>query len=200
MGCFSMPDDAASSSDTETLMSLSEYRPRGFTPGRPAAIQALWYFVSLVVFESGWLPCSGFKRWLLRCFGASLGHGAVIKPHVRIKYPWRLRLGNHCWIGEDAWIDNLADVEIGNDVCLSQGVYLCTGSHDHRQPAFDLITRPIVIEDQVWVAARALVLPGVRIGRGAVIAAGTVVTDDVAPAAIMGGCPASVIGDRNPAL
>jgi putative colanic acid biosynthesis acetyltransferase WcaF len=193
-------NDAAAEFGTQTQMSLANYRPHGFSPGRPAAALALWYVVNLLVFESGWFPWYGLKRWLLRQFGASLGHGAVIKPHVRIKYPWRLRLGNHCWIGEDVWIDNLAEVEIGSDVCLSQGVYLCTGSHDHRRPTFDLITRPIVIEDQVWVAARALILPGVRIGRGAVIAAGSVVTQDVAPAVVIGGCPGRVIGDRNSAV
>ena len=178
------------------LVSLAEYRDTGYRPGSPGFIRALWYFVSLTVFESGWFPVYGMKRWLLRCFGAAVGRRVVIKPHVRIKYPWNLRIGNDCWIGEEAWIDNLDDIHIADDVCLSQGVYLCTGSHDHRRISFDLIVKPIVIEAEAWVATRAIVLPGVTIGRGAVVAAGSIVTNDVPPGLMVGGAPARVIGER----
>lgn len=152
--------------------------------------------ISLIVFQSGWFPFYGVKRWLLRVFGASVGRGVVLKPHVRIKFPWCCQLGNDCWIGEDVWIDNLANVQIANDVCLSQGAYLCTGSHDHRSTTFDLIVKPIVIEEQAWVAARSVVLQGVTIGQGAVVAAGSVVTGDVESGMIVGGSPCRVIGER----
>ena len=120
----------------------------------------------------------------------------MIKPHVRIKYPWRLRIGDHCWIGQDAWIDNLADVAIGNHVCISQQAYLCTGSHDHRRPTFDLITGPITLHDGAWVGARATILQNVTIGAAAIVAAGSLVHQDVEPHAIIAGNPPRKIGQR----
>lgn len=183
--------------ETEPVwMSLASYRS-GYDAGRPAVVRVLWYLVSLLVFEPGWCPVSAPKRLLLRLFGATIGRNVVIKPHVRIKFPWRLSVGDHSWIGEEAWIDNLAQVTIGRDVCISQGVYLCTGSHDPRRTTFDLIVQPIVVEDQAWLAARSVVLPGVTIGRGAVIAAGSTVPRDVAAGIVAGGCPAKPLKPRS---
>jgi putative colanic acid biosynthesis acetyltransferase WcaF len=180
--------------------SLRAYSPpKDYSPGRSVLVRALWYVLSLAVFQSGWFPIYGIKRWLLRRFGASVGTGVVIKPHVRIKFPWRLCVGDQCWIGENVWIDNLAPVHLASDVCLSQGAYLCTGSHDHRRVTFDLIVKPIVIESAAWIGARAVVLPGVTVRRGAVVAAGSVVTKDVPSGVIVGGSPCRVIGDRDPA-
>lgn len=177
-------------------VSLAAFRNSGYTPGRSRPIRALWYVISLVVFESGWFPFYGIKRSLLNLFGAKVGTGVVIKPHVRIKFPWNLQIGNQSWIGEDVWIDNLASVTVGPDVCLSQAAYLCTGSHDHQRVTFDLIVKPIVIEAAAWIAARAVILPGVTVGEGAVVAAGSVVTRDVPSGFIVGGSPARVIGER----
>jgi putative colanic acid biosynthesis acetyltransferase WcaF len=192
-----MTDPASTIGETQNQwVSLGAFRIGDYTPGRSAVIRGLWYVVSLIVFQSGWFPFYGVKRWLLRAFGATIGRAVVIKPHVRIKFPWRCQIGNDCWIGEDVWIDNLATVRIANDVCLSQGVYLCTGSHDHQSVSFDLIVKPIVIEEQAWIAARSVVLQAVTIGRGAVVAAGSVVTGDVPAALIVGGSPCRVIGER----
>jgi putative colanic acid biosynthesis acetyltransferase WcaF len=142
------------------------------------------------------VPSSGFRRWLLRLFGARIGIGVVIKPGARVKYPWLLRLGNHCWIGEDCWIDNLAPVHIGSNVCVSQGAYLCTGSHDWSDPVFGLITRPISVRDGAWICARAFVGPGVEVGEGAVVAAGAVATKNIPPYAVYAGNPAVQTGER----
>jgi putative colanic acid biosynthesis acetyltransferase WcaF len=160
----------------ETPMDLSRYRVTGYSPGRSRLVQVLWYLCSAAVFQSPWFPCSALKVWLLRLFGASVGRGVVIKPCVRIKFPWRLQVGDFVWIGESVWIDNLAVVTIGSNVCLSQGVYLCTGSHDYRSPTFDLITREIQISDRVWVCAMAVVLPGTQIGSDCLLAAHSTVT------------------------
>ena len=195
-----MTEQGALEPISKKWVSLREYRPNGYTPGRSVLVRGLWYVVSLLIFESGWFPAYGLKRRILRLFGASVGRGVIIKPHVRIKYPWLLKIGNDCWIGEEAWIDNLATVDVSNDVCLSQGVYLCTGGHDFRRVTFDLIVKPIVIGAEVWIATRAVILPNVTIGRGAVVAAGAVVSRDVPPGVIVGGCPASIIGDREKAL
>lgn len=162
-------------------MDLSQYRVTGYSPGRSRLVQVLWYLCSALVFQSPWFPFSALKVWLLRLFGASVGRGVVIKPCVRIKFPWRLQIGDFVWIGESVWIDNLATVKIGSHVCISQGAYLCTGSHDHRSITFDLITQSISISDRVWICAMVVVLPGTQVGSGSLIAAGTVIRGTVPP-------------------
>ena len=125
---------------------------------------------------------------LLRLFGARIGPGAVIKPGVKVKLPWRLVVGAYAWIGEDVWIDNLAEVCIGANASVSQGAYLCTGNHDWSSPTFDLRIAPIAIGDGAWVAARGVVGPGVTLGRNAILALGTVATVDIAEATILAAC------------
>jgi len=175
---------------------LGSFDNAGYRPGRGLATRCLWYLVSLLAFESGWLPLSKPKRWLLRLFGAAVGSGVVIKPHVRIKYPWRLRVGDHCWIGQAVWIDNIEDVVLGDHVCLSQQVYLCTGSHDYRKRTFDLSARPIRIEDGVWLGARCLLLGGTTAGANSIVTAGSVVARDVPAGTIVRGNPATVLRER----
>jgi putative colanic acid biosynthesis acetyltransferase WcaF len=181
-------------------VNLAEFDNRWYAPGRGRIVRSLWYLISLIAFESGWFPFMRPKRSLLRLFGARIGRGLVIKPRVWIKYPWRLVVGDHCWIGQGAWIENLADVRIGNHVCVSQQVYVCTGSHDYRTRTFDLIARPVEVGDGAWLGARALVLGGVTIRANAVVAAGSVVTKEVPAAAIVAGQPARVIAQRRECL
>ncbi len=153
---------------------LDLYDNRDYQPGRGSVVRTIWYYVSLILYESGWLPVLGLKIRILRLFGAQIGTGVVIKPHVRIKYPWRLTVGDHSWIGQDVWIDNLDDVTLGSHSVLSQGAYLCCGSHDHRSPTFELRTGPIVVGRGAWVCARAVVLAGAVVGEGEVVPAGSV--------------------------
>jgi len=127
---------------------------------------------------------------LLRMFGAKVGKGCMLKPSINIKFPWNIEIGDYCWIGENAWLDSLGKIYIGNNVCISQGAYVCTGNHDWNDPAFGLIVRPVVLEDGVWVGARSVILPGVTVGTSAVIGAGSVVTTDAKPNRIYAGNPA----------
>lgn len=191
-----MSDDAPP--PTEAWIDLSTYTPGDYRPGRGRLAQVVWYFLSVALFESGWFPFSRVKLAILRAFGARIGRNVTLKPNVRIKYPWRLVVGDHVWIGQECWIDNLVEVRIGSHVCVSQRVYLCTGGHDHRARGFDLKCGEIVIEEGAWVAASALVLGGVTVGANALVAAGSAVTRDVPPAKIAGGCPAKVLADREP--
>ncbi len=177
---------------------LSIYDNSDYDAGRGLLVRTLWYYVSLLLFESGWMPASGFKCQVLRVFGARIGEGVVIKPNVRVKFPWRLTIGDHCWIGQEAWIDNMANVHIGSHACISQAVYLCTGSHDYRQESFDLITKPIAIGDGAWIGARATVLPGVTVGANGLVAGGSIVTKDVESATVVAGNPARQIAVREP--
>jgi putative colanic acid biosynthesis acetyltransferase WcaF len=130
------------------------------------------------------------KAALLRLFGGRVGRGVVIKPRVNIKYPWFLEVGDAAWLGEGAWIDNLTEVKVGNNVCISQGAYVLTGNHDYKREAFDLILKPVVIEDGVWVGARAVVCPGVTLGTHSVVTVGSVITKDTDPFMIYSGNPA----------
>ena len=128
-----------------TRVDLGRYDNAGYRPGRSLPWRVAWYVVNAIVFDSWLCPCSGVKRFLLRSFGATVGTGVIIKPRVNIKYPWRLRIGDHVWIGEGAWIDNLDDVDIESHVCISQGGYLLTGNHDYTDPRFRLRTAGIKV-------------------------------------------------------
>lgn len=175
---------------------LDQFDNRWYRPGRSSLVCAAWFFLGLPVLRSPWIPSSSVRRWILRVFGASVGQGVVIKPGVRVKYPWRLEIGDHAWIGEDAWIDNLEQITIGAHACVSQGVYLCTGNHDWADPAFGLIVKPIVIEPCAWVGARSTVCPGVRVGEGAIVTAGAVAMRAVPAYEIHGGNPAAFVRQR----
>lgn len=174
---------------------LGTYTPGSFARGRPALVEALWILVQ-ALFVSSWIPGSWHRRALLKLFGADIAAGVVFKPGVRIKFPWRLTIGANSWIGEDAWIDNLADVRIGANCCISQGAYLCTGSHDWSARGFDLITRPITLEPGVWIAARASVGPGVTAGRGAVLGMASAAARDLDPWTVYAGVPAMAVRQR----
>ena len=149
-------------------MRLNAFDNAGFDRGAARWKEALWLGVSGLLVAS-WLPGSSWRVAVLRFFGTRLGQGVVVKPGVRVKFPWRLTVGDYCWLGEDVWIDNLAPVTLGRHVCLSQGAYLCTGSHDWAKTAFDLIVKPIVIGDHAWLCAFSRVAPGTVVEEGAVL-------------------------------
>ena len=159
---------------------LAGFTGAGYDKGRSKVVQALWFATLHLVFYKWWCPASLRVR-LLRLFGARVGHGVLIRHRVRVLWPWKLTIGDNCWIGEDVWLLNLEPIEIENDVCLSQGAFLCTGSHDRHSPTFEYDNRPITVRSGAWVAARALVLGGVTVAEGATVAAAAVVGRDVPP-------------------
>lgn len=165
--------------------------------GAGKAKQLLWYAVNLLVFKKGWLISSSLKCSILRGFGAQVGSGVVIKPCINIKYPWKLVIGNHSWIGEQVWIDNLDKVVIGNHVCISQGAFLLTGNHNYKKISFDLMTRPIHLEDGAWVGAMTIVCPGVVCKTHSILSVGSVATSELEPYGIYKGNPAIKVGERN---
>jgi putative colanic acid biosynthesis acetyltransferase WcaF len=179
-----------------SAVDLASFANAWYNPGKPAWVRALWFFVGAPVVSSRLLPLSSVRVWLLRLFGASLGQGLVIKPGVRIKHPWMLTAGDRCWLGEDCWIDNLAPVTLGRNVCISQGAYLCTGNHDWSDPAFGLIVKSIALADGAWAGARSVLCPGARLGEGAIAAAGSVVSGSVPPWEIHAGNPAVFVRRR----
>lgn len=156
----------------------------------------MWYFVNALVFLSPFVPFYGLKRMALRLFGARVGHGVIIKPRVNIKYPWRVTIGDNVWIGEGAWLDSLGDIRIGANCCVSQGAYFCTGNHDWSSTSFDLIIKPIVLEEGCWIGCRATLLGGATLGSHAVVSAGSVFSGEAEAYTIYRGNPAEPISQR----
>lgn len=175
---------------------LDQYSPSNYTPGASFFKQLLWFYLGDFLVQTPLLPFSNLKAILLRSFGATVGQGVRIKPHVKIKFPWRLTLGDHTWLGEGLWIDNLAPVVIEDQVCLSQGTYLCTGNHDWSTATFDLRLAPIHIKRSSWIAAKAIIGPGVTVGEGAVLTIGSVTAQSLAPWTIYSGNPARAVKPR----
>ncbi|GFE84238.1 colanic acid biosynthesis acetyltransferase WcaF [Steroidobacter agaridevorans] len=184
-------------SEEGPLTRLDDYDRRGYSPQASIARRVAWYVVHALLFDSWLLPVSAPKVWLLRAFGARMGRRIVIKPRVRIKYPWLLSVGDFAWIGEGSWIDNLAKVTIGAHACVSQDAYLLTGNHDYRDLRFGLITAPIQLEDGAWVGARAIVCPGVTLKRMSVLTAGSILTATTEEYGIYRGNPAALVKRRS---
>lgn len=158
--------------------------------------QVLWYFVNVVFFINPLNPSVKIKIWLLRSFGAVIGKNVLIKPSVNIKYPWKLAVGNYSWIGENVWIDNLANVQIGNNVCISQGAMLLTGNHNYTKKSFDLIVKEISVEDGVWIGAKAVVCPGVVCRSHSVLGVLSVANRNLEPFTVYLGNPAVSVRER----
>jgi putative colanic acid biosynthesis acetyltransferase WcaF len=157
---------------------LAGFTAAGYDRGRSRAAQVTWFAVQHLVFYRWWCPAR-LRPTLLRLFGASVGERVLIRHRVRVMWPWKLTVGDDVWIGEDAWLLDLEPIRIEDDVCVSQGVLLCTGSHDRRSPTMEYDNGPITLRAGSWVAARATVLRGVTVGRGAVVGATALVTQDV---------------------
>ncbi|NBU31663.1 MAG: putative colanic acid biosynthesis acetyltransferase [Actinobacteria bacterium] len=152
------------------MRDLSKFDAAGYDRGRNKVWQALWFGFSFLIFQKFWFP-NRFRASALRLFGARVGENVFIRHDVRIMWPWKIHIGDNCWLGEGARIINIVEVTIGDDVCISQEAMLCSGSHDHAKIDFPYRNRPITIGNGSWIAARATVLPGAEIGENCVISA-----------------------------
>jgi putative colanic acid biosynthesis acetyltransferase WcaF len=175
---------------------LSRFSTGGFDRGASAVKELLWLMVSLILFRLCPFKLSALKCLVLKLFGGRIGRGVVIKPAVKITFPWKLNLGDHVWLGEECWLLNLAPITIKAHACISQRAFLCTGNHDFKSPAFDLITKPIEVDQGAWIGANAFVGPGVTVGTHAVLTAGSVATRDLQPYGIYQGNPAVFVHQR----
>ena len=158
--------------------------------------KTIWYFVNCIFFKNAFNISSGLKVALLRAFGAKIGQGVVLKPAINVKYPWLLEIGNHVWIGENVWIDNLDRVTIGDHVCISQGAMLLCGNHNFKKPTFDLITKPITLEDGCWIGAQTVVCLGVIVKSHAVLSVGSIASRDLEAYGIYRGNPSVKVAER----
>ena len=178
-----------------TGVDLSKFNNTWYKPGRGAIVRFLWMCTS-AMWVNSWWPFSGCKKFCLRMFGAKIGSGVVIKPHVNIKYPWKLKVGDNVWIGEYVWIDNLGEVIVEDNVCLSQGAFLLCGNHDYKKESFDLIVGNITLRSGSWVGAKSVVGPGVTLNSHAVLSAGSVASADLDAFFIYRGNPAEKVRAR----
>jgi len=177
-------------------MDLSTFNNAWYKPGKNVFVRTLWYFTNVIFLLNPWCPGSTIKVFVLKIFGAKIGKGVVIKPSVNIKYPWRLKIGNYVWIGEKVWIDNLANVMIGNNVSISQGAMLLCGNHNYKKKSFDLIIGDITIEEGVWIGAKSTVTAGVTCKSHAILSVNSVASKDLNAYTIYRGNPAVETGKR----
>ncbi|MCX6966291.1 MAG: WcaF family extracellular polysaccharide biosynthesis acetyltransferase [Verrucomicrobia bacterium] len=171
-------------------MELKGYEIPHFDRGASRVKELLWFLVRFVFFANA-LPWPSFLRVaLLRFFGATVGQRVVVRSHVNITFPWRLRVGDDVWLGDEVLILSLASVVIESSVCISPRAFLCTGSHRFHSPGFDLVTKPITVHRGSWIAAQAFIAPGIEIGPDSMVCAGSVVLQNVPPGAVVRGNPA----------
>lgn len=178
-------------------VNLETFSTYNFNKGANKLKIVIWYFVNALFVRASWNPFMGIKVFFLKLFGAKIGKGLVIKNNVNIKFPWKLTLGNDVWLGENVWIDNLDEVIIGNNVCISQGALLLTGNHDYTLSTFDYRNAPIIIEDGAWIGAKTVVCPGIKVKSHAILTVGSTATKNMEAYGIYQGNPALKIRTRN---
>ncbi|WP_299618797.1 putative colanic acid biosynthesis acetyltransferase [uncultured Tenacibaculum sp.] len=170
--------------------------PKNFRGRNPFIVQ-LWWIVQSVLFRTSPQFLYGWRRFLLRLFGAKIGKNVIIRPTVRVTYPWKLNIGDYSWIGDDVVLYNLGNIIIGNNVVISQKSYICTGSHDYTIPSFPIYAKEINIEDECWLATDVFVAPGITIGKQSVIGSRSSVYKNIPANKICYGNPLKIVKDRN---
>jgi len=164
--------------------------------GKNAFIVQLWWLVQGTLFKMSPQFMYGWRRFLLRFFGASIGKDVIVRPTVKITYPWKVSIGDYSWIGDEVTLYSLGEIEIGKNVVISQKSYICTGSHNYQQINFPIFAKKITIENQCWIATDVFVAPGITIGKGTVIAARSSVYKNMPEGKICVGSPAKVVRNR----
>jgi putative colanic acid biosynthesis acetyltransferase WcaF len=169
--------------------------PKNFR-GRNLIVVQFWWLIQGTLFRMSPQFMYGFRRFLLRLFGAKIGKKVIIRPSVKITYPWKLSIGDYSWIGDQVDLYTLGNIIIGKNVVISQKSYLCTGSHDYLKEDFSIFQKPITIQDQVWVASDVFIAQGITIGEGSIVAARSSVFKDIPSNKICAGSPVKIIRER----
>ena len=164
--------------------------------GRSGWYVQMWWIVEAILFRTSPQFLYGWRRFLLRSFGATIGKQVRIRPSVHTQFPWKLNIGDYSWIGDDVVLYSLGKITIGKNVVISQKSYLCAGTHDYKDPNFAIKNPPITIEDECWLATDVFVAPGVEIGKGSVIGARSSVFESIPAGKICTGSPAVCIKSR----
>jgi putative colanic acid biosynthesis acetyltransferase WcaF len=178
------------------VQQLNKFKlPKNFR-GKNAFIVQLWWIVQGTLFRMSPQFLYGFRRFLLRLFGAKIGKNVIVRPTVKITYPWKISIGDYSWIGDDVVLYSLGEIEIGRNVVISQKSYLCTGSHNYLKSDFPIFAKKITIEDEVWLATDVFIAPGITIGKATVVGARSSVYNSLPENRICIGSPVKVIKKR----
>lgn len=164
--------------------------------GRSGVIVQLWWIVQGTLFAMSPQFLYGWRRFLLRCFGTKIGKGVIIRPSAQITYPWKVKIGDYSWIGDDVVLYSLGDIIIGKNTVISQKSYICTGTHDYSKIDFPILEKKIVIGDECWIATDVFVSPGVTINNGVVVGARSTVINDLDSNSVYVGSPVRFIKKR----
>nr|WP_321221276.1 WcaF family extracellular polysaccharide biosynthesis acetyltransferase [uncultured Psychroserpens sp.] len=175
---------------------LKTFSVPGDFRGKSKVTVQLWWIVEKTLFA--WSPqfFYGWRRFLLRSFGAKIGKGVLIRPSAKFTYPWKVSIDDYTWIGEDCILYSLGNITIGKHVAVAHGVYFNTGLHDYTKESFDIGHKEVIIEDEAWITNDVYIAPGVRIGKGCVIGARSNVFKDMPEGFICYGNPASAVKKR----
>lgn len=174
------------------LIKLNSFSNNSFDREASSMKEAVWILCKVLFFLLPIPLPSKLRVSILQLFGATIGKDTVIREGVNIKFPWKLKLGDHVWLGERVVILNLDKVIIGDHVCISQETFLCTGSHDFDQGTFDLIVKEIEIKNHCWLGARSFIAPGVTIGEASFINACSLVRKNIPKGSRVSGNPATI--------
>lgn len=177
------------------LKNIDPYTQPSFSLKNRVA-RLIWAIIYTLFFQSSPRPFYEWRSFLLRCFGAKIGKGCHVYPKARIWAPWNLVMADYAGMADDVNCYSMAIVSLGTKVVVSQGTYLCTGTHDYEDPSFQLYAKPISISDNVWLCAESFIHPGVTIGEGSVIGARSVVTKDMPAWTVCAGNPCKPIKPR----
>lgn len=178
------------------VQELNKFKlPKNFR-GRNAFVVQIWWIVQAIFFKNSPQFMYGFRRFLLRLFGAKIGKKVIIRPTVATSYPWKVSIGDYSWIGDDVVLYSLGDIEIGKNVVISQKSYICAASHDYLQSEFPIFASVVRIQDECWLATDVFVAPGVTIHKGTVIGSRSSVYKDLPSNKVCMGSPAEIIKDR----
>jgi putative colanic acid biosynthesis acetyltransferase WcaF len=188
-----MPVDSGRSSNV--FQQLDKVNPRPYT-AREYAIRFAWQITAMLFFRTSPTRFFGWRRFLLRLFGANLQNTSIVRKTCSIMHPWLLTMGEFSTIGDRVSVYNLGPISIGNHTAVSQDAELCAGSHDYTKPNLPLTRPPITIGSGVWVCAGAFIGPGVTVGDNSIVGARSVVMKDVPPGVIVAGNPAVVVKQR----
>ncbi|MWW24433.1 putative colanic acid biosynthesis acetyltransferase [Algibacter lectus] len=165
--------------------------------GKPGWYVQLWWLTQSLFFKTSPHVLYGWRRFLLRLFGAQIGKKVIIRPSAQITYPWKVKIGDYSWVGDDVVLYSLGDIEIGENSIISQKSYICTGTHDYSKSDFPILAKKITIGNGCWLATDVFVSPGITIADGVVVGARSTVIKDLDAASVYVGSPVRFIKKRN---
>jgi putative colanic acid biosynthesis acetyltransferase WcaF len=176
---------------------LKNYKtPKDFRGKSKWTVQ-LWWFIYAIFFKPSPQVMYGWRRFLLRSFGANIGKKVIIRPTAQITYPWKITIGDYSWIGDEVVLYSLGEIKIGSNTVISQRSYICTGSHHYNSENFDIYSQKIIIGDKCWLATDVYVAPSINIGDSTIVGARSSVFSDLPANKVCFGSPAKPIKDRN---